>query len=247
MDVKNARRSLGYKGISHGKTPFLTTEISPELKNINSTPVHFVFEAECMNTFTAKLTHNKSESIKNDRRKSFFEMMGKPKLPFSNKKPSPLGFGISSQSISLIDLMGNGKYKFLKQAGFMSIYDELTKNKTKKSMTKEKKSLTSRIIKKPEQFRDYKPYGLLTTKNIVLNPIADRQPIGNVNQTRIKHIENILSKCQEYTSSEKMKRFKSLPKLDLVSEINTMVTRSQQRKLTDSEIKNIHKEIIKLE
>lgn len=251
MDVKNARRSLGYKGVSHGKTQNLTEEITPELGKLNSTPVHFVFDTEYKNTVyncnLGKLTHNKSESITSNRRKSFFEMMGKPKLPLTNKKSSPLGFGINSQSITLVDLMGNGKYKFLKETGFLNIYDELKKTKTKTSIVEEKKSLTSRIIRKPEQLRDYKSYGLSTPKNFVLNPIADRQPVGNVKQVRIKHIENILSKCQEYVSSEKMKKFKSLPKLDLVSDINKMVTRTQQRKLTDVEIKSIHKEMVKLE
>ncbi|OMJ87613.1 hypothetical protein SteCoe_10613 [Stentor coeruleus] len=251
MDAKNARRSLGYKGVSHGKTPTLIKEIIPELKNVNSTPVHFVFDTEYKNTINnsnlAKLTHNKSESITSNRRKSFFEMMGKPKPPINKKNPSPLGLGMNTQSITLIDLMGNGKYKFLKQTGFMNIYDELKKTKTKKSIIEEKKSLTSRIIKKPDEIKDYKSYGLSTTKNVALSPIADRQPVGNVKQVRIKHIENILSKCQEYVSSEKMKKFKSLPKLDLVNDINKMVIRSEQRKLTDIEIKSIHKEMVKLE
>lgn len=174
-------------------------------------------------------------------------MIERPKIPFSRRKFSMSNPDINSQAISLTDLMGGIKFKFLNQMNCISLSKEGKFQKVKNTVTESKKSIVYQSIKSPDMIHNYQLNGVSTSKNLPINPIIDRKFVGEIREARIKHIEIILSKCDEYANKEKLKRLQSLPKIVCCDDSNKKVRRTKKRRLTAIEIRNIHKDMNKLD
>ena len=177
-----------------------------------------------------------------NRRNTYLEMMGYPKSFDSRIAITSLHVDHKTPTISLTDLMGNGKHKFLKKTGFLSIYDDCKKLKESKNIITGKHALTIPNIMHADTIREFnvKSVGNSPRGKVVSNLFQKPKYVKQQKKTRLDEIQIILEKCDAlYLETSKNKKYKNFLRQELLSEVQTVLSENKKRRLTNLEIKAI--------
>lgn len=202
---------------------------SPEMISMNSSGYFNI--KNILNCSTSAVQKSKKKIFENDKRKCFLEMMGQQKANSDNPLSPSLTKSPNPHSIVLVDLMGKGKFKFLKQAGFMNIYTEFNKQRHSKNLIDKNRSFTLSNIKHADKIREYKVKNPTICKNHNYSTLYGGSPPNKGHDNKIDKIENIIKKCDECTSVGKYKVHLPFRKFDLVNDINKMIKKSRLKLL----------------
>ena len=159
-----------------------------------------------------------------DKRKVFMEMMGFKKKTETNLNSIPFSLEVITPTIALTDLMGEKRYNFLKQTGFLPMYNERKRVEEVNRLKEKKNTLTFANVLQLDSIREYtiKHQVSSTPKLTPLTPIitSKKRTAPQRRSHRLDEIEKILNNCDEFIDIKPSKSIKNIERksINLVKE-----------------------------
>ena len=133
------------------------------------------------------------------KKRIFMEMMGyQPKANENNFHPIWLNTDTATPRISVTDFMGGKRYNFLKQSGFLPMYDERVRTEEIKKMKDGKNILSHSNIHHIDLMRENNVKFTHTKKAPSVLPVikTNRDGLRKTKSHKIEEIEYILNNCE---------------------------------------------------
>ena len=159
-----------------------------------------------------------------EKRKVFMEMMGFKKKCETNLNSIPFSLEVVTPTIALTDLMGEKRYNFLKQTGFLPMYNERKRVEEVNRLKEKKNTLTFANVLQLDSIREYtiKHQVSSTPKLTPLTPIitSKKRTAPQRRSHRLDEIEKILNNCDEFIDIKPSKSIKNIERksINLVKE-----------------------------
>ena len=179
-----------------------------------------------------------------DKRKVFMEMMGFKKKTETNLNSIPFSLEVITPTIALTDLMGEKRYNFLKQTGFLNMYNERKRVEEVNKLKEKKNILTFANVLKLDAIREYsiKHKVSSTPKLASHTPTITRKKVA-VSERRSKkldEIEKILSRCDQISGIQCSKSIKNIERKSISLCKETSHKRPSSKRITARELTSIH-------
>lgn len=192
--------------VSYSPTPIvkLNRQSKSEIITLFPKVIEQYSDLQSCRSLKAPIKQNlKVEVSGTKKRKNFLEMMGYKRNPETHKDLIPMNIEASPHLFSSTDLMGSKRYDFLKQSGFLPIYNEYKRVEEVKKLIDQKFSLTHSSILRLDLIRStfkVEKKQATTPKNI--KPVSFNR---NQKIKRIEEIEKILHSCNQFNCIKKNK------------------------------------------